>query len=227
MGNSSSTYIANRLNPTTESLAWHNYPHYEGTGWLQRSNSPGLPALPPFEIARRLYRAQHAYIGTIFAFVSPAAFEDRLERVYSRALDPSDQEERLIYCQILLILAFGQMYSINEWVAKDGPPGFEYFKHSLDFLPNVYEQGSVLFVEVLSYVAYFMQTINRRDAAYTMIGIALRMAISLGLHQEVSDQEIDHVWPPFVDPRRGYRLAAPSPEGRGRQPHLVDPCLLH
>lgn len=27
MGNSSSTYIANRLNPTTETLAWHNYPH--------------------------------------------------------------------------------------------------------------------------------------------------------------------------------------------------------
>lgn len=191
MGNSSSTYIANRLNPTTESLAWHKYPHYEGTVWLQRSNSPGLPPLPPFEIARRLYRAQHAYIGTIFAFVSDAAFEERLERVYSGGLDPSDQEERLIYCQILLILAFGQMYSINQWVGKDGPPGFEYFKHALDFLPNVYEQGSVLFVEVLSYVAYFMQTINRRDAAYTMIGIALRMAISLGLHQEISDQEID------------------------------------
>lgn len=29
MGNSSSTYIVNRLNPTTETLAWHNYPHCE------------------------------------------------------------------------------------------------------------------------------------------------------------------------------------------------------
>lgn len=36
MGNSSSTYIANRLNPTTETLAWHNYPHCKHT----RSSNP-------------------------------------------------------------------------------------------------------------------------------------------------------------------------------------------
>ncbi|RSL68799.1 hypothetical protein CEP53_002491 [Fusarium sp. AF-6] len=191
MGNSSSTYIANRLNPTAETLAWHKYPHHEDTAWLRRSNSPEIPPLPPFEIAERLYRAQHAYIGTIFAFLSDAAFHERLEQVYARVPDPNDREERLIYCQILLVFAFGQMYSINQWVGKQGPPGFDYFKHALDFLPNVYEEGSILFIEVLSYVAYFMQTINRRDAAYIMIGIALRMAISLGLHQEVSDQDID------------------------------------
>ncbi|EEU41767.1 uncharacterized protein NECHADRAFT_53855 [Fusarium vanettenii 77-13-4] len=191
MGNSSSTYIANRLNPTAETLAWHKYPHHEDTAWLRRSNSPQTPPLPPFEIAERLYRAQHAYIGTIFAFLSDAAFHERLEQVYTRGPDHNDREERLVYCQILLVLAFGQMYSINQWVDKQGPPGFDYFKHALDFLPNVYEEGSILFIEVLSYVAYFMQTINRRDAAYIMIGIALRMAISLGLHQEVSDQDID------------------------------------
>lgn len=193
MGNSSSTYIANRLNPTTESLAWHKYPHHGDTAWLRRRNTPEIPPLPPFDIAQGLYRAQHAYIGTIFCFLSDQAFEQRLRHVYDRILDPEDREDRLIYCQVLLVFAFGQMYSINQWVDKDGPPGFVYFKHALDFLPNMYEEGSILFIEVLSYVAYFMQTINRRDAAYLIIGVALRMAISLGLHQEVSDQDIDRV----------------------------------
>lgn len=192
MGNSSSTYIANRLNPTAETLAWHKYPHYEDTSWISRSNNPKMPTMPPFQIAQRLYRAQHAYIGTIFSFLGDAAFQERLEHVYSRQFDPNDREERLIYCQTLLVFAFGQMYSINEWVGKEGPPGFSYFKHALDFLPNLYDEGSILFVEVLSYVAYFMQTINRRDAAYLIIGTALRMAISLGLHQEVTDQDIDN-----------------------------------
>ncbi|KAM0248510.1 hypothetical protein ACHAQJ_009447 [Trichoderma viride] len=192
MGNSSSTNIANRLNPTTETLAWHKYPHHEDTAWLRRSNNPVIPPLPPFDIAQRLYRAQHAYIGTIFSFLSDSAFHERLQHVYALALDPKDREERLVYCQILLVFAFGQMYSINQWVDKEGPPGFVYFKHALDFLPNIYEGESILFIEVLSYVAYFMQTINRRDAAYLIIGNALRMAISLGLHQEVSDRDIDN-----------------------------------
>lgn len=192
MGNSSSTYIANRLNPTAETLAWHKYPHYDDTSWTKRLNNPALPQLPPFEIAKRLFASQHAYIGTIFSFLTESAFDARLQLVYSRSMNPANQEERLIYCQVLLALAFGQMYSINQWVSKEGPPGFTYFKHALDFLPNIYEEGSILFIEVLSYVAYFMQTINRRDAAYLMIGTALRMAISLGLHQEVSDQDIDY-----------------------------------
>ncbi|KAI1380424.1 fungal-specific transcription factor domain-containing protein [Hypoxylon crocopeplum] len=191
MGNSSSTYIANRLNPTAETLAWHMYPHYEDTSWLRRSVNPEIPQLPPYDLAKRLYRAQHAYIGTIFSFLRDEDFYQRLKRMYARPPDPSDREDCLIYCQILLVFAFGQMYSVNQWIGNEGPPGFVYFKHALKFLPDVHEDGSILFVEVLSYVAYYNQTINRRDAAYLYIGIALRMAIALGLHQEVSDQEID------------------------------------
>lgn len=190
LGNSSSTYIANRINPTAETLAWHMYPHYEDTSWLRRQNNPKIPQLPPFELAKVLYRAQHAYIGTIFSFLSDRDFNERLELVYSRSPEAQDREGCLVYCQILLVFAFGQMYSINQWVGNDGPPGFAYFKAALDFLPDVHEDGSILFIEVLSYVAYYMQTLNRRDAAYLYIGIALRMAISLGLHQEVTDQEI-------------------------------------
>ena len=192
MGNSSSTYIANRLNPTAETLAWHSYPHYQDTEWLRQPvRVEESPELPPYEMARRLYRSQHAYIGTIFSFVRDEDFYHRLNRMYARPPDPNDREECLIYCQMLLVLAFGQHYSVNQWISNDGPPGFAYFKHALKYLPQAHEEGSILFVEVLCYVAYYMQTLNRRDAAYIYIGLALRMAISLGLHQEVSDREMD------------------------------------
>ncbi|KAL4781225.1 fungal-specific transcription factor domain-containing protein [Aspergillus varians] len=150
-----------------------------------------MPQLPPFGLAIHLYRAQYAYIGTIFSFLSERDFHRRLELVYSRAPDTQSLEDCLVYCQILLVLAFGQMYSINPWVGNEGPPGFVYFKSALEFLPDAHEDTSILFIEVLSYVAYYMQTLNRRDAAYFYIGTALRMSISLGLHQEVADQEID------------------------------------
>jgi hypothetical protein len=38
-----------------------------------------------------------------------------------------------------------------------------------------------------------MQNLNRRDAAFLYIGLALRMAISLGLHREVDDPAMDLV----------------------------------
>ena len=76
------------------------------------------------------------------------------------------------------------MYSVNQWIDYDGPPGFDYFTHVLQLLPDLHEQGTVLFVETLALVGFFMQNLNRRDAASLYIGSALRMAITLGLHQE-------------------------------------------
>lgn len=92
---------------------------------------------------------------------------------------------------MLVILAFGKMYSVNQWIDYNGPPGFDYFTHALELLPDVHEEGSILFVETLALVGYFMQNLNRRDAAFLYVGMALRMAITLGLHQESSNRDLD------------------------------------
>jgi proline utilization trans-activator len=146
------------------------YPHYKDTSWVRR-NSPQyeMPQLPPIEFARQLYQAQHAYIGTIFSGLLPEEFDERLTQLYSRQPDFQNKDECLEYCQILLIFAFGLMYSVNQWTSNDGPPGFDFFKCAIKLLPDVHEDGSLLFVETLNHVAYYMQTINRRDAAYLYV----------------------------------------------------------
>lgn len=125
--------------------------------------------LPPFDFAKNLYAAQYAYIGTIFSFTEPDSFEQKLLEFYKRPPDFTDRNDRLSYCQILLILAFGQMYSVNQWMSHDGPPGFEYFQQALELLPDIHEQGSVVFVEVLSLVGYFFQNLNLRDVAFVYV----------------------------------------------------------
>ncbi|KAL1960873.1 hypothetical protein VTO42DRAFT_5856 [Malbranchea cinnamomea] len=159
---------------------------------------PSSATLPHFEFAKRLYAAQYEYIGSIFSFTSPERFEINLREMYEREPDLSNLRDRLIYCEILIILAFGQMYSVNQWTSNDGPPGFEFFQQAVYLLPDIHERPSVTFVEVLSLIGYFFQNLNRRDAAFLYIGVALRMAISLGLHQEVSDDTLD-------DKTREYR----------------------
>lgn len=134
----------------------------------QQSSRPAI-SLPPFDFAKRLYAAQYSYIGTIFAFTDPESFEENLRKFYDRAPDFTDRNDRLCYCQTILVLAFGQMYSVNQWTSHDGPPGFDYFQQALQLLPDIYEQGSVIFVEVLSLVGYFFQNLNLRDVAFLYV----------------------------------------------------------
>ncbi|KAB5518176.1 fungal-specific transcription factor [Coniochaeta sp. 2T2.1] len=153
--------------------------------------------LPPLDICRRLFAAQYTYIGTIFAFSDPETFEKLLLQARRGPPDLSDKDACLCYAKVLVILAFGQLYSVNQWIDFKGPPGFEYFTHALQLLPDPHEEGSILCVETLALMGYFFQNMNRRDAAFLYIGMAMRMAISLGLHQEVSSRgqetELDDV----------------------------------
>ncbi|KAJ9630863.1 Transcriptional activator [Taxawa tesnikishii (nom. ined.)] len=200
LGNSSSTTLGLRLRDIVRML-------FPGDGSLdiEREHSTYNPAalrprrpsvcgqarLPPYPFALRLFAAQYTYIGTIFAFVPKETFEARLQKAYEGPPDLADREACLAYAQVLVILAFGQMYSVNQWSGFEGPPGFEYFTLALQFLPDIHEDGSILFVEVLALVGYFMQNLNRRDAAFLYLGVALRMAVSLALHQEVFDPQMD------------------------------------
>lgn len=186
----------NFVKPLSENIALDaqiECPTYNHEAWPRRPSVSILPQLPPYDFAKRLQAAQHIYIGTIFSFIEPQKFDERLQSIYAQAPDLRDHEERLSFCQVLMILAYGQMYSVNQWTGNDGPPGFHYFMQALQILPDIHEEGSILFVEVLSLVGYYMQNLNRRDAAFLYTGSALRMAISLGLHQEVSDPTLDSV----------------------------------
>lgn len=169
VGASSATHLAKRLNPTSTNLAWDVRPLYDDPSSLRRPVTPVLPQLPTYEFAKRLFWVQYIYIGTIFSLIQPHDFVSRLDRVYNYPPDTSNRESCLVYCQTLLVIAFGLMYSVNQWSGDDGPPGFKYFKHALRFLPDIHEDGSIFFVEVLCYIAYYMQNLNRRDAAFLYV----------------------------------------------------------
>ena len=146
--------------------------------------------LPPLHVCRHLFAAQYTYIGTIFAFNDPDVFDRLLVEANQGLLDLANKDACLIHAKLFATLAFGQLYSVNQWISYKGPPGFEYFTYALQLLPDAYEEGSVICVETLALIGYFLQNLNRRDAAFLYIGMALRMAISLGLHQEISQRSM-------------------------------------
>ena len=178
LGSSSSTSLGMMLRDYVEGYTPYDsdlnieiqHPTYNPAAWPKRRPSVANPIdPPPYHVAKWLYKQQYMYIGTIFAFANPQTFEQRMQRLYAGLLDLSDREDCLVYCEVLLILAFGQMYSANSWIGHAGPPGFELFIQALQHLPDIHEEGSVLFVEVLSLISYYMQNLNRRDAAFLYV----------------------------------------------------------
>ncbi|KAJ2897697.1 Proline utilization trans-activator [Zalerion maritima] len=169
----------------------------------RRMMGTGYVDLPPIEVARENFRAQYEYIGTIFSFCPPAEFEELLEHGYALQCRAStlDMGSGLAFAKLLVLLAFGQLYSINKWVGRNGPPGFDLFTAATQYLPELHEDGSILFVETLALIGYFMQNLNRRDAALLYVGLASRMAISLGLHEEAGTT-MRHVDEPTRERRR-------------------------
>jgi proline utilization trans-activator len=191
LGNSSSTNFGLRFHNFVKAFKSEDgdfdlgvdYPTFDNRAMpTRRPHVSALPQLPPYEQAMRLHAAQYEYIGTIFSFLDTRVFSDRLKHIYSEPLDFTDREACLRYCQVLLCLAYGQMYAINQWTGNDGPPGFSYFKQALQFLPDIHEEGSDLFVEVLSLVGYFMQNLNRRDAAFLYVCPVIVHAVCRGTH---------------------------------------------
>lgn len=158
---------------------------------LHRPSFTEVEQLPPYTVAKRYFAAQYTMIGTIFAFVRLDEFEYQLQQAYAGQPDPDDLNACLIHCQVYLIMAFGQMYAVNQYMGPEGPPGFGFFTQALQYLPNIHEEPSMLFCGVLALVGYFMQILNRRDAAFLYLGLAQRMAISLALHEEVHVPGLD------------------------------------
>ena len=147
-------------------------------------------ALPPTkEAAWLLFEDQFTYIGTIFAFADRARFRHLLDKVYDGRLDVADPCSCLAHAKLLVIMAFGQFYSINQQMGGGGLPGSEYFAAAVQLLPEIHEHASILFVETLCLIGYFMQNLNHRAAAFSYVGLAVRMAISLGLHEKAPTPE--------------------------------------
>lgn len=157
----------------------------------RRSSAPSPIQLPPYRFAKRLFAAQYNLIGTIFSFVRHQTFDEQLQRALQGPPNPNDPDACLEYSKVLIILAFGTLYSVNQWDPYDGTPGFTYFTQALQYLPDLHEEPSILFVETLSLIGYFLQNLNRRDAAFLYVGTSLRMAVSLALHQEVASHHLN------------------------------------
>lgn len=62
-------------------------------------------------------------------------------------------------------------------------PGMTFFARAKLLLVNPVEEASLPSLRIITLMSYYLLSANRRDAAYMYIGLAVRMAVSHGLHR--------------------------------------------
>ncbi|KAB8256335.1 fungal-specific transcription factor domain-containing protein [Aspergillus pseudonomiae] len=139
--------------------------------------------LPDRAQAKLLIKVAWRFIGNDHHLFLKVSFVREIEAVYQKASKPTV----LWLCKLWTLLALGELYT-NRRKFNDTHiiPGTNYYLQALNMLHDIYEEASLLHVEVLILIAWYSNSLGRIRSAYSYSGIAMRLALSLGLHRSGS-----------------------------------------
>ncbi|KAL6241345.1 hypothetical protein RBB50_011818 [Rhinocladiella similis] len=178
--------------PAPTQSTWFDGTMYD-LGWDGQRDHPisDEPLLPSSDYAIYLINAVKFHCGQMFHLFDEASFMLKFTD-FHQTTPNADKPVGLWYVHFLILLAFGKVFVSRQ---NDGrrPRGAEYFVHAMKLMPDItflYTQP-VQAVEVLCCQALYLQCLDFRSAAYSVIGQALRIALAEGMHTNMQDVGLD------------------------------------
>lgn len=142
--------------------SWHN----------AQSLLLATPNLPSREHALQLLHSVDFYIGRTQQHFDVREVSDHIDILFDGDLSLSPTP-KLWYLKIILVFAIGKLYE-GEF-GDESFPGEGHFKYAQDLLPSLSElyASKRHGVEVLSLMAIYLQSANRREEAYLYVRLYL------------------------------------------------------
>ncbi|KAF8855632.1 hypothetical protein BDZ45DRAFT_655029 [Acephala macrosclerotiorum] len=139
-------------------------------------------SLPNRSDAHLLVRVVLRFVGPDYHLIRKKSFLERLDETYRlNVLD-----DPIWLCRLFTVFALGEIYTVRSSKPKGTTvPGTAFFLKALDYFQDLYEEPTIEYIETLVLLSFYSTTLNRRNTAYTYIGLALRLSIVLGLHRKV------------------------------------------
>ncbi|ETS84551.1 hypothetical protein PFICI_02576 [Pestalotiopsis fici W106-1] len=153
-----------------------------------------MQQLPSLDFGLYLVNAVKFRLGQLYHVFDEQTFMPKLYDFYSNG-GPSREpllEDRLWYVQYLTITGIGHAL-LFEFI-EEKPAGFVLIARALELLPDILRlyQDPLLSIEILCGLALYLQCMDHRNSAYAHIGLALRLALSKGLHREMASVDMNH-----------------------------------
>lgn len=173
-------------------------------GYLLGLGSDELFSLPNRVIADRLVDAYFTFAHPLNTYLHEYAFRQRYERLWLREELGGEeaQENNMAWFGVInMVFAFGTDHAKVVGQISTGPTPF--FKRAKTMVvSSLFQAASIDLVQALLLMGQYLHTSLELDNSRTVVGLAIRMAQSLGLHLDATtsglgatDQEIrKRVW---------------------------------
>lgn len=145
-------------------------------------SSTALQSLVSRQIMAQLVDSYFAIYHVSYPFVHEATFKAQFHEIIPR---PSHRSWQMLLATILALGA----WCINH-PSSDLHDDLYHYALSLGEDESMFESANITFVQALVLLSNLSQKRNKPNTGSNFLGLAVRMALSLGLHRELPDWEI-------------------------------------
>ncbi|EPS44492.1 hypothetical protein H072_1519 [Dactylellina haptotyla CBS 200.50] len=160
-------------------------PSIQGQGFgipkMMPSGEANGTGTPPSHIADDLIKAYFTYFHKSYPVLHEPTFLAQYKGVLPRPVDGSWP------------LILNMIFAIGSWTSSTAPNDVDiyYYEQARHHLTaDVFESGRLGMVQALTLMANYLQKRNKPNSGHIIMGIAIRMALSLGLHREFPDWNV-------------------------------------
>lgn len=162
------------------------YPHNQHA-FAQGPSKPGLPGLPPKDVADELLAQYHASFHVTLPIIHWPSFVQQYEAVYREGSLHTVQ--RIWGALLLGVLGCGSL--------TRGFQGGQYYLDAAKSLVDAWDEDlSIDHVRCALLISIILVETNSKSAGWVWLGTAVRMAQDIGLHHE------SQTWPSVEDEMR-------------------------
>ncbi|KAL6915573.1 hypothetical protein FSST1_007068 [Fusarium sambucinum] len=98
--------------------------------------------------------------------------------------------DMLSTCKLFALFALGEAYSTRTCQTEDKFPGIRFYISATRMLRVLCEEPKIDCVEIMIMLSIYSRAMNRRHSAYCIAGYAVRFCIIIGLHLNISPQQL-------------------------------------
>jgi hypothetical protein len=162
-------------------------PHPTSQQRPRRAQSARIPVndvdalvLPPRRTADHLVDLYFRYVHTLYPWLHEPSFRTQYEHLWQ---GQKEDDDPLFYCILNLVLALGCQFStLFESSIHSGDTFFNRAKTLLGF--SIFDVGTLQVVQALLLMGSYLQSTNRPNRCWNVLGMGIRVAQGLGLHIE-------------------------------------------
>lgn len=150
-----------------------------------------MDSFPPQSVAEFLVNVCIKYGTDVFFYFDQTQISDELDKFYN---DPSCQlrSDPSFVCLVLTIFALGSQWTSlerrgNPPTVPEGDPGQMFFQQASSLIPDILEDDSIRSIQACFILSVYLMPMNVVGTSYLYMTMALRKALSLGLHQDPGD----------------------------------------